>query len=350
MKIIIYLVIFSIVFINQLFCCTSFAIKTESGTILAKNRDASYSNKQSFQRIKPINQFTNWYNNNLNHNFEFYALVADNDIKMGVNQNGLAAIEEDPIFPDNHKKYRRYLQPIYGNAEGMVLFGILQNFTTIDEMLPSIDIIFSHAAPNFYQIADKDKILIVEVAFADNDNELVRKYNYQIINTKNSNYAHTNNYLSSKFNDLNQISEQNKLKSSNYRLITIKNLLNEYDNNIDSLSYWFFNTKSNLKLTSKNYTCLNSSIFRSNIGNKKYVSNDIDSNDIYGSVSNMIVINNEGSSQIIVRIIDQIKVKRGKQVIYYRELKTNLANLFDNKFKFTKKSFIRVLPQNNNCI
>ena len=343
-----YFIIYLLVFINNTFGCTIFAIKNKNGTIIGKNRDALYNSTQTFERMKPINQFTNWYNNNYNHNFEFYALVADNDVKMGINKNGLTAIEEDPLFPLNYKESRRFIQPIHGNAEGMILFGILQNFSSVDEIIPYLNIIFSTAAPNFYQIADRNKILNVEVAFAKNDLESVRNFTYQVIN-KNINLAHTNNYLSKEFQELNNIAEKNRLISSTYRLNTMYQLINNYENENEIIN-WFFDTKSNLQTNNSNYTCLNSSIFRSQIGIMKEVNPKTLKKNIYGSVSNMIVINNKNDTKIIIRILESIKTIKNNQIIYYKDLNTDLTTLFNgSRPRFIKKSFSRKLTKNNIC-
>ncbi|HVV68471.1 MAG TPA: hypothetical protein VHE99_05500 [Gammaproteobacteria bacterium] len=55
---------------------------------------------------------------------------------MGVNQHGLTIIEEDSPLPPNANKNRRFQQPENGTAEGMIKYGILQNFNTVDEILP----------------------------------------------------------------------------------------------------------------------------------------------------------------------------------------------------------------------
>lgn len=343
-----YFIIYLLIFVHKAFSCTIFSINNKNGTIIGKNRDALYSGTQNFQRIKPINQFNNWFDNNYNHNFEFYALTADNDVKMGINENALTVIEEDPLFPPNYKQYRRFIQPIQGNSEGMILFGILQNFASVDEIIPYLNLIFSTAAPNFYQIADKHKILAVEVAFAKEDKDLTRSFNYQIIDTNNT-YTHTNHYLSKEFNELNTLSDNIRLTSSKYRLNSINTLLNNSNKEKEILN-WFFDTKSNLRINNSNYSCLNSSIFRSNIGQRSKINSNIIDKNLYGSVSNMIVIHNKNNTKIIIRILDSIYIKAKQQIIKYKELNINLTSLFkNNKPQFVKKSFVRKLPENNIC-
>ena len=122
--------------------CTGFGIITKSGTLIGRNRDYFYQ-PQKFERMMPIQQFNNWYENNYNHNNEFYALTSKNNVSMGVNQHGLTIIEEDSPLPSNAKQNRRFQQPENGTAEGMIKYGILQNFNTIDEILPFLSKIFS---------------------------------------------------------------------------------------------------------------------------------------------------------------------------------------------------------------
>ncbi|MCC2667087.1 MAG: hypothetical protein K0S63_1003 [Gammaproteobacteria bacterium] len=143
--------------------CTGFGFITDSGTVIGRNRDYYY-NPQQFQLMHPVQQFNNWYENNYHHNNKFYALTSKNNVSMGVNENGLTIIEEDSPMPKDAKENRRFQQPENGTAEGMIKHGILQNFNTVDEIIPFLPKIFSVADPQFYQIADAKKILTVEVA------------------------------------------------------------------------------------------------------------------------------------------------------------------------------------------
>src|SRR5437773_371824 len=129
-------ILFTILLYSELInACTGFGIITNDGTLIGRNRDYYY-NPQQFERMVPIQQFNNWYENNYHHDNQFYALTSKNNVSMGINQNGLTIIEEDSPFPKDYKKHRRFQQPENGTAEGMIKYGILQNFNTVDEIVP----------------------------------------------------------------------------------------------------------------------------------------------------------------------------------------------------------------------
>lgn len=347
MKNIISLII-AIFIANNSYGCTAFGIVTDSGTIIGKNRDYYYDS-QEFKLVFPNKQFSNWYNNNYHHENKFFALLSKQDVKMGINQYGLTAIEEDPIFPSTND--RKYIQPINGNAEGMVLYGILQNFSAVDEIIPYIKDIFSVAAPNFYQIADKKKILYVEVGFTKNNNDNLRPYVYRIIDIKNDYFVHTNVYLSKDFAALNKLTENiDGENGSYYRLNTIKNLLLDSKNN--DATKFFMSTKSDLSKSNNKYWCQNTSIFRSYINEVKYIKIGKFENDkVYGTVSSLVVSNNNKATKINLKILDSLNTLSNKdQKIIYNELQITLDDLFKSKtLKFVKKSFIRKAPYNNRC-
>ena len=138
--------------------CTGFGAITESGTIIGKNRDYYYV-PQKFGLVMPIQQFNNWYNNPYHHNNRFYAVSSAESVSMGVNQYGLTAIEEDSLstgHPQDAKEYKM-LQQQEGTPDGLVLYGILQNFNTVDELIPYLAKIFNGAAPDFYNLLMRKK-------------------------------------------------------------------------------------------------------------------------------------------------------------------------------------------------
>lgn len=334
--------------------CTAFGAITESGTIMGKNRDYYY-NPQKFERMAPIQQFHNWYDNNYNHNNEFYALTSKNDVLMGVNQNGLTAIEEDSPRPLNADKNRMFQQPQNGTAEGMVLYGILQNFNTVDEIIPFLQNIFSVAGPHFYQISDAKKILTVEVAYGANNTDLKRKFAYKVFSNKNDFFTHTNTYLSPEFTSLNNLSSnQDSLNGAINRLQKITYLISHSQvRNIDVAANWFMDTNSNLSSKKDKNQCLNTSLFRSNLQGFKSVDLNIGNDKIYGTVSSMIVSNNGDlkDSYLYLKMIDSITTENNnKQLIKYRVLYTNLFKLFEeSKPLFIKHEFVRNPPNNQIC-
>ncbi len=348
MKNILY-VLMCLLFING-YACTSFGVVTKSGTIIGKNRDYYYD-KQVFDLVYPNKQFTEWFGNSFKHNNKFYAVLSNNDVKMGVNQYGLTAIEEDPLYPGLN---RRYIQPMNGYSEGMVLYGILQNFATVDEIIPYIKNIFSSAAPNFYQIADKKKILVVEVGFAESDLNTTRPYVYDIINSEDGIFVHTNTYTSTKFLPLNKLKGNSDIeKGSNYRLNNMTQLLKHTKYNEVSLFDLFMNTKSSLsKVGDKNW-CQNTSIFRSYIHETNHIKvGDFENDKLFGTVSNLLITNFKDNTRVNLRVLDSLDtLENGDQKIVYEELNVALNTLFTKKsMKFTRKFFVRKAPQNNICI
>lgn len=340
------------IMLHSAFACTSFGIITKSGSIIGKNRDYLYG-EQTFKLIHAIKQFEAWYGNQYKHKNNFYALTFNNDIKMGVNKYGLTAIEEDPTYTVGTDINRKYIQPIVGYSEGMILYGILQNFATVQEIVPYLNEIFSTAAPNFYQIADAHSILTVEVAYGDTNTDPKRKFTYKVISKNGEYFAHTNTYLSPEFEHLNSL-QQNKdiLAGSNKRLQKITTDIVNSNGDYSKKSSWFMDTSSDLGIASNKNWCQTTSIFRSNLQHLTRITPETNSSSVYGTVSNLIVENNDnGSTMVHLKIIDSIDtLKNGGQLIKYRELNTPLATLFaTNKLNFTKRILMRSAPINGVC-
>ena len=328
--------------------CTSMGVKTDSGTIIGQNLDYYYYLPQTFERMLPIQQFNNWYDNNYGHNNEFYALVSGNNIQMGVNQNGLTVLEEQAPNPVDYKKHRRFQQPENGNAEGMIKYGILQNFNTVDEIIPFLSKIFSVAQPDFYQIADANKLLTVEVGYGNSNADSKRKFSYRIISQKNAPMAHTNFYLSRQFASLNGFRDD-----PNY-FIGARNRQNKIMQLMSQSKDWFMNTSSNVSSNTDPNGCRNTSLFRSNLHELNDVTvGAIDNRNLFGTVSTMIV-NNTGKredSRIYVMMVDSVTAdKQNQQVIKYRTLHTTLATLFDkSKPIFVPHEWVRTAPIHGVC-
>lgn len=345
----------TMLFLSQLAsACTGFGIITESGTIMGRNRDYYYQS-QKFERMMPIQQFNNWYENNYNHNNEFYALTSKNNVSMGVNQHGLTIIEEDSPLPSDAKQNRRFQQPENGTAEGMIKYGILQNFNTVDEILPFLSKIFSVADPNFYQISDGKKILSVEVAYSDNNADPTRKFTYKILFKQGDYFAHTNHYLTPAYTSLNNLkSNRDSFDSTINRLKKINALvLGANVRNIDTAVSWLMNTNSDVSNSKDENSCQNTSLFRSNLQGFKSVDLTSGNDKIYGTVSSMVVSNNGdlNGSYINLRMLDSVTTDgKNRQLIKYKELHSSLARLFaDSNPKFVEHEFKRNPPMNGIC-
>ena len=231
----------------------------------------------------------------------------------------------------------------------MVLYGVLQNFATITEIIPYINDIFSAAAPNFYQISDGYSILIVEVAYGDSNNDTKRHFTYRVISKSGEYFTHTNTYLSPQFESLNVI---NGSLSAATRLSKITQYVLNNKNGYSNVQSWFLDTSSDVILPNNKNACQNTSIFRSNLQSLTRIYPEIKTYTVYGTVSNFIVTNSKNnSSRVYLRIIDYINVlKNGNQKITYSELNTTLADLFAiNGLDFKQKTFIRQAPVNGIC-
>lgn len=340
----------------QALACTAFGLVESGQTILAKNRDERYGYKQSFDLVWPSVQFNQWMDNEYDHNYRFYAVMADYDVKMGINQMGLSTIEEAPPMPSED---RRYIQPIYGYSEGNTMWGMLQNFATVDEIIPYIDQIFSHAAPNYYQIADSNKILTVEVAFAKDDKETTRNYSYKVLDKAGEKITHTNFYLDPQFSALNQLyetSQQHKdaLASTKARLDKIKHSLAiRKSDSLDEFDKMFMDFSARTNSDIPNW-CLNTSIFRSYLQGESDGYAGMTNHNLYGTQSTFIVINTglPKTTMLDLKIVDEVNtLANGKQKISYRTLRTTLENLFSKSpnLKYDKRTVIRNKPNGKVC-
>lgn len=334
--------------------CTVFGAITKEGTILGKNRDYFYG-PQKVGLVMPLRQFNHWHGNQYHHHNKFFALTAIDGVAMGVNLHGLTAIEEDTLKPIDAHKHQRFLEPKRGTVNGMVLYAVLQNFNTIDEIIPYLSKIFSVAAPDFYQFSDANKILTVEVAFGENDSDLTRQFNYNVLSKQNDSFTHTNLYLDPKFSSLNKyVATQGSLISASNRLLTLSNLVSQSKNRtINEAEKWFLNTFSNVFSRKNNQECLNTGIFRSNLQGAQSINLNQQHDKIYGTASSMIISNqgNLNHSEINLKIINSISTtKDGHQIIKYKVLNTNLANLFSReKLTFINHQLIRPLPKEDVC-
>lgn len=351
------LVVFvTVFFTNYANACTGFGAITDTGTIIGKNRDYYYV-PQQFSMLKPIQKFNHWYENTYNHQNQFYAVSSAESVSVGVNQNGLTAIEEDVLsenHPQNAQEYKMQQQRA-GTPDGLVLYGVLQNFNTIDEMLPYLSKIFSVAAPDFYQFADAKKILIVEVANTQKNTESPHQFTYQILSKGSSYFTHTNTYLNAEFTPLNKaIANTASLKSSENRLNAITDLVSHApEKNVDVASTWFLNTKAGSPNQNNANECLNLSLFRSDLQGLKSIDMRNPNEKIFGTVASMIVGNNGKfkNSSIYVMMLDSITTQNnGKQLVKYHELNTTLDKLFSKtEPKFVEREFMRNQPTNGVC-
>lgn len=342
-------------FTHPLYACTGMGVITDSGTIIGKNRDYYYV-PQKFGLVMPIKQFDHWYGNPYHHQNKFYAITSAESVSMGVNQYGLSAIEEDSLSSNHPRGAKEYkvLQQKQGMPDGMILYGVLQNFNNVDEMIPYLSKIFDVAAPDFYQFSDAKKILTIEVV--NEKNHLSKhKFTYRLLSKKGDYFVHTNIYLDPEFVSLNNlISNQSSLDSARNRLQRMTYLISHAAvKDIDFISQWFRDTSSNISSKDNPNECLNTSLFRTNLQNFKVVDQKTPNDKIFGTVATL-VINNQGNfklSPIYLMMTKSITTQEnGKQLIKYTVLQTTIARLFSSsKLQFVEHEFVRNPPINGIC-
>lgn len=348
MKKIVFITVFTSMIISTLAnACTGFGTITENGTIIGKNRDFLYTT-QKFEYKKPESKFIDWYGNPYHHHNAFYAIMYSDGVSMGINQKGLSAIEEDVLsnaLTDTKKDKA-------GMPDGEVLYAVLQNFNTIDEMIPYLSTIFSQAAPDFYQFSDAKKILTIEVANGKSPNQ--KKVHYMLLSQKNNFFVHTNIYTSDQFLQLNNQFSQNKQLSSKMRLSAMTNFMSHsHAITIQNASQWLMNTNAISPNKNNPMECLNLSLFRSDLQHYKLINENQPNNKIYGTVATMIVHNtgNFKNSYLYLMMIKSIKVNPdGSQTITYKKRYTTLWALFHFKNQdVTTHTFVRSAPINGIC-
>ena len=160
-------------------------------------------------------------------------------------------------------------------------------------------------------------------------------------------------YQDPKFVSLNQLSSNKYLVlGAEARNLKIKELMVHGNQNESEVLSWLLNTSSSEQNPSDRNWCLGTSIFRSNLGQKRDINNNQLHPDAYGTVASMFVFNN-GNPQntiVILRLIDKINTDTtGKQTIYYKETRASLSALFKDNYTFIDKKFVRLTPVNGIC-
>ena len=167
------------------------------GTLLSKNRDWVPDHVQVLK-----------YEHS-EEGYAFFGLYAegnkDRGLKNGVNEKGLSIVSASASSIP--KKIRSH-QP---GKRGMIRT-ILSRYASVDELAADAEQIFSSARANFYLIADRDKVMQVEVG-------LEGRYRIQIISQ--GTLAHSNHYLAPELGKFNMTIGS----SSHTRLARINALL-----------------------------------------------------------------------------------------------------------------------------
>ena len=133
-------------------------------------------------------------------------------VSAGINEKNLAVFNEVTI---------EYSAEAKGGIADDFSKDVLQNYTTVDEVIPHIqELVDKFPDPVFYQVADGKQILSIEVA---------PKHKYQYTLTKQGVYAHTNNYQINKLiqNYPYTEAEKSRVMGSKIRLSRANTLLDD---------------------------------------------------------------------------------------------------------------------------
>lgn len=157
--------------------CTLWAAigdRAESGgTLLSKNRDWKPDHHQLLKLVRP------------REGFAYLGLWAEgNDdpgLKAGVNEKGLSIVSASTNIP----RKDRVNQP----GKHGVMSRILANYASVDALAADAEKIFSQARTSFLMVADRRKVLMVEIG-------LEGKFSMKVVESGTA--THTNHFLDPK--------------------------------------------------------------------------------------------------------------------------------------------------------
>ena len=144
---------------------------TDGGTLLAKNRDWKPDHRQVLRVVRPPSGYA------------YFGLYAEGNgspgLKAGINEQGLSIVVASA---SSIPKARRDAQR---GTQG-VLTRVLANYADVEAVLTDADALFSVSRANFFVIADRTRLLTVEVG-------LQGKYAAKLVEQGVA--THTNHYL-----------------------------------------------------------------------------------------------------------------------------------------------------------
>ena len=147
------------------------ALVAGGGTLLAKNRDWKPDHRQVLKVVRPPGAHAY---------FGLYAEGNDHPgLKAGINDAGLS------IVVASASSLPKALRDTQRGTQG-VMTRVLANYANVDAVLADADALFSVSRANFFVIADRSRLLTVEVG-------LQGKYALKLVDEGVA--AHTNHYL-----------------------------------------------------------------------------------------------------------------------------------------------------------
>lgn len=188
--------------------CTTFAsigsANYSGGLLIAKNRDslATFENLAIKSKAGKNTYLGLFYNSNSRTPYPFLA--------AGINEYGVSVVQNEAASI--------YHANTFNNADqSAVIYTILENYSSVADVLADKQKLFGNGLANFLIIGDKTEAILVEVGPSKNS--------FQILNASNNNNRvfHTNHYVLSEMRSLNKI----YYSDSEDRFIAIKNLMNK---------------------------------------------------------------------------------------------------------------------------
>ena len=140
------------------------------GTLISKNRDWAPDHHQVLKKVHP------------KKGWAYFGLYAEGNgdpgLKAGVNEKGLTIVSASSNLP---RSVREDQPDMHG-----VMVKILTDYDSVDALIANADKVFPKSRANFFLIADRNKVLTVEVG-------LHGKYALSVNDSSTS--THTNHYL-----------------------------------------------------------------------------------------------------------------------------------------------------------
>jgi|GEM_PF-1798616 len=186
--------------------CTTFAsvgtANYNGGLIIAKNRDslATYENLAVKSEAGKNSYLGLFYNTTSSTPYPYLA--------AGINQQGLSVVQNEAASIYNASTFN-------DADQSAVIYTILENYSSVADVLADQKTLFGNGLANFLIIGDKTQAILVEVGSTEGS--------FQILNASDNHNRvfHTNHYVLSDMLSLNKI----YYADSEDRFVAIKNLM-----------------------------------------------------------------------------------------------------------------------------
>ncbi|USE37675.1 carcinine hydrolase/isopenicillin-N N-acyltransferase family protein [Endozoicomonas sp. SCSIO W0465] len=186
-------------------CLMRFWTRTNynGGLLIAKNRDslATYESLAVKSAVGKNTYLGLFYNSSSQTPYPFLA--------AGINEHGVSVVQNEAASIYNADTFNN-------TDQSAVIYTIMENYSSVAEVLADKETLFGNGLANFLIIGDKTEAILVEVGPSKNS--------FQILNASNNDNRvfHTNHYVLSEMRNLNKI----YYSDSEDRFVAIKSLMN----------------------------------------------------------------------------------------------------------------------------